>query len=166
MFDMAGNVIGIVTTMMSHSGGSEGLAFATAANTAKRLLLERKPFWSGIEGLMVTGDLARALNLPQPAGILVQRIGEGSICSRLGINQGTLRASIQGFDFVLGGDVILSVNNIAITAASATSLGADTNDENYEKIYNSIAALRPGDNLIVTVYREGKVVKLTTTIDR
>ena len=105
--------------MMSHSGGSEGLAFATAANTAKRLLLERKPFWPGIEGLMVTGDLARALNLPQPAGILVQRIGEGSICSRLGINQGTLRASIQGFDFVLGGDVILSVNNIAITAASA-----------------------------------------------
>ena len=105
---------------------------------------------------MVTGDLARALNLPQPAGILVQRIGEGSICSRLGINQGTLRASIQGFDFVLGGDVILSVNNIAITAASATSLGADTNDENYEKIYNSIAALRPGDNLIVRFTVKGK----------
>ena len=68
---------------------------------------------------MVTGDMARALNLPQPAGILVQRIGEGSISSRLGINQGTLRASIQGFDIVLGGDVILSVNNIDITAASA-----------------------------------------------
>jgi serine protease Do len=166
MFDMDGNVVGIVSTMMSHSGGSEGLAFATAANTAKRLLLERKPFWPGIEGLMVTGNMARALNLPQPAGILVQRIGEGSISSRLGINQGTLRASIQGFDIVLGGDVILSVNNIDITAASATSFGPDTNDENYEKIYNSIAALRPGDNLIVTVYREGKVVKLTTTIDR
>jgi serine protease Do len=150
---------------MSHSGGSEGLAFGTAANTAKRLLLERKPFWPGIQGLMVTGDLARALNLPQPAGILVQRIGEGSISSRLGINQGTLRASIQGFDIVLGGDVILSVNNIDITAAPAAS-GADTNDENYEKIYSSIGALRPGDNLIVTVYREGKVVKLTTTIDR
>ena len=166
MFDMDGNLIGIVSTMMSHSGGSEGLAFVTAANTAKRLLLERQPFWPGIEGLILTGNLARALNLPQPAGILVQRIGEGSISSRLGISQGTLRASIQGFDLVLGGDVILSVNNIDITPAAATSFGADPNDENYEKIYNSIAALRPGDNLIVTVYREGKVVKLTTTIDR
>ena len=30
----------------------------------------------------------------------------------------------------------------------------------------SFPLVRPGDNLIVTVYREGKVVKLTTTIDR
>jgi serine protease Do len=75
MFDMDGRVIGIVSTMMSHSGGSEGLAFATAANTAKRFLLDRRPFWSGIDGLVVTGGLARALNLPQPAGFLVQRIG-------------------------------------------------------------------------------------------
>ena len=89
MFDMQGNVIGIVSSIMSHTGGSEGLAFATAANTAKQLLLERKPFWSGIDGLVVTGALAKALNLPQAAGVLVQRIGEGSIGSRLGINPGT-----------------------------------------------------------------------------
>ena len=69
MFDMEGNVIGIVSSIMSHTGGSEGLAFATAANTAKQLLLERKPFWSGIDGLVVTGALAKALNLPQAAGL-------------------------------------------------------------------------------------------------
>src|SRR6476619_1786065 len=114
MFDMQGNVIGIVSSIMSHSGGSEGLAFATAANTAKQLLLDRKPFWSGIDGLLVTGDLAKALNLPQPAGILVERIGEGSIGSRLGINSGTLRVTIQGADILFGGDVILSVNDISV----------------------------------------------------
>src|SRR6476660_414645 len=58
MFDMQGNVIGIVSSIMSRTGGSEGLAFATAANTAKRLLLDRKAFWSGIDGLLVSGDLA------------------------------------------------------------------------------------------------------------
>jgi S1-C subfamily serine protease len=68
MFDMNGQVVGIVSTIMSQSGGSEGLAFATASNTAKRFLLDRKPFWSGIDGVLVTGDLAKALNLPQPAG--------------------------------------------------------------------------------------------------
>jgi serine protease Do len=167
MFDMQGNVIGIVSSLMSHSGGSEGLAFATAANTAKRLLLERKPFWSGIDALVVTGAMAKALNLPQPAGVLVQRIGEGSISSQLGINPGSLRVTIHGMDILLGGDVILSVNNIAIIdPSSSQSLGNLTSDENYEKIYNSVAALKPGDPLVVTVFREGKVLKLTTTILR
>ena len=168
MFDMEGNVIGIVSTIMSHSGGSEGLAFATAANTAKRLLLDRRAFWSGVDGVVVTGGLAKALNLPQPSGFLVQRIGDGSIGSRLGVNPGTLRVTIQGLDILLGGDVILSVNGIAIVAPNASdSFGSvSTADENYSTIYNSIATLKPGDPLVVTVFREGKVVKLTTTIDR
>ena len=167
MFDMAGNVIGIVSSIMSHTGGSEGLAFATAANTAKQLLLQRKPFWSGIDGLVVTGSLAKALNLPQAAGVLVQRIGDGSIGSQLGMNPGNLRVKIQGMDILLGGDVILSVNNIPIVDPSSTqSLGSFASDENYEKIYNSVAALKPGDPLVVIVFREGKVLKLTTTIER
>ena len=167
MFDIDGNIIGIVTSIMSHSGGSEGLAFATAANTAKQFLLEGRPFWSGIDGVVVTGALAKALNLPQAAGVLVQRIGDGSIGSRLGINQGTLRVTIQGADILLGGDVILDVNNIGvIDPRSAQSLGSFTSDENYERIYTSVAALKPGDPLVVTVLREGKVLKLTTTIDK
>jgi Trypsin-like serine proteases, typically periplasmic, contain C-terminal PDZ domain len=167
MFDMQGNVIGIVSSIMSRTGGSEGLAFATAANTAKQLLLEQKPFWSGIDGLVVTGALAKAINLPQAAGVLVQRIGDGSIGSHLGINPGTLRVTIQGTDLLLGGDVILSVNNIpVIDPTSAQSLGNLTSDENYERIYNSVATLKPGDPLVVTVFREGKVLKLATTIDK
>ena len=167
MFDMQGNVIGIVSSIMSHSGGSEGLAFATTANTAKRLFLERKPFWSGIDGLIVTGGMAKVLNLPQSAGVLVQRIGEGSIGSSLGIHPGTVRVTIQGTDILLGGDVILSINNIDIIEPRAgQSLGSFSTDDNYERVYNSVAALKPGDNLLVTVFREGKVLKLTTAIDR
>ena len=167
MFDMDGRVIGIVSSIMSRTGGSEGLAFATAMNTAKQLLLERKPFWSGIDGLVVTGALAKALNIPQAAGFLVQRIGDGSIGSRLGINPGTLRITIQGTDILVGGDVILSVNNISvIDPRSAQSLGNLTTDENYERIYNSVSTLKPGDPLVVTVFREGKVLRLTTMIDK
>src|SRR5258705_9823641 len=75
VFNLNGEVVGIVSRLMSRSGGSEGLAFATASNTAKRFLLDRRPFWSGSDGLLVTGDLAKALNLTRPAGFLVQRIG-------------------------------------------------------------------------------------------
>ncbi|MBV9929203.1 MAG: trypsin-like peptidase domain-containing protein [Acidobacteria bacterium] len=155
VFTMDGEVVGIVSSIMSRSGGSEGLAFATASNTAKRLLLERRPVWSGIDGLLVTGDLARALNLPQPAGVLVQRIGEGSIASRLGIQPGTLRVNVAGTDLLLGGDVILSVNGLQVTE----------NDGSYEPILNRIGALKPGDNLVVTVLRQGQAVKLSTRIE-
>jgi S1-C subfamily serine protease len=167
MFDMNGQVVGIVSTIMSQSGGSEGLAFATAANTAKRSLLERRPFWSGIDGVLVTGNLAKALNLPQPAGFLVQWIGEGSVASRLGINGGTLHVTIQGADLLVGGDVILSVNDMDVTAtSSAEPLEGHGAGDNYERVISSIGSLKPGDPLVLKVLREGKVVKLTTTIER
>jgi S1-C subfamily serine protease len=165
MFDMNGQVVGIVTTIMSQSGGSEGLAFATAANTAKRFLLDRKAFWSGIDGALVTGDLAQALNLPQPAGFLVQRVGEGSVASRLRVHGGTLRVNIEGTDLLLGGDVILSVNNIDITApqiSDSLALGAG---DNYDRIVNSIESLKAGDILTMKVFRGGKVLMLTETIE-
>jgi len=164
MFDIDGNVIGIVSTMMTQSGGSEGLAFVTTSNTAKRLLLEQRPFWSGIDGLLITGDLAKALNLPQAAGFLVTRVAEGSISSRLGIQPGTLRATIQGIDILLGGDVILRINDIDILAPAVDPVSGSTSDENYEKIYQSLSSLKPGATLVVTVFREGKVLKLTTTV--
>ncbi|MBV9927497.1 MAG: trypsin-like peptidase domain-containing protein [Acidobacteria bacterium] len=155
VFTLDGEVVGIVSSIVSQSGGSEGLAFATASNTAKRLLLERKPFWSGIDGLLVTGELARALNLPQPAGVLVQRVAEGSIASRLGIQPGTLRANVGGEDLLLGGDIILNANGVPVAE----------NDGSYDTILNNIAALKPGDTLVVMVFRQGLFVKLSTTIE-
>jgi len=167
VFNLNGEVVGIVSRLMSRSGGSEGLAFATASNTAKRFLLDRRPFWSGIDGLLVTGDLAKALNLPQPAGYLVQRVGDGSIGSSLGLNPGTLRATIQGTDILLGGDVILSVNEIQITSASTADQVADVaSDDSYERIYNCIGALKLGDNLVVRVFREGRVLTLSAPVER
>src|SRR6266542_3559035 len=102
IFNLKGEIVGIVTNIMSKSGGSEGLAFAATSNTARHSLLEQKPFWTGIEGFRLEGSLARALNLPQPAGILVQRVAQGSIAWRSGIHPGTLRATVEGEDVILG----------------------------------------------------------------
>ena len=41
LFNMAGEVIGIASRILTRSGGSEGLGFAIASNTANRLLLEQ-----------------------------------------------------------------------------------------------------------------------------
>ena len=150
LFNLDGEVMGIVSNIMSRSGGSEGMAFAATSNTARRLLLEQKPFWSGIEGLVVDGDLARALNLPQPAGVLVQRVAEGSIAWRWGIHAGKLRANVEGAEFILGGDVILRVNDVPVEQSSS-----------YDDIYASIGRLKPGENLVISVFRQGQIVKLS-----
>jgi S1-C subfamily serine protease len=153
LFNLNGEIMGIISNIMSRSGGSEGLAFAATSNTARRLLLEQKPFWSGIEGLLVEGDLARALNLPQGAGILVQRVAEGSIAWRWGIHAGTLRANVEGEEIVLGGDIILRVNEVPVEQ-----------DGSYDEIYESIGRLKPGDNLVITVFRHGQSVRLPIPI--
>jgi len=154
LFSLDGEVIGIVSNMMSTSGGSQGLAFATTSNTARRLLLEQKPFWSGIAGFLVESDLARALNLPQPAGVLVQRVAEGSIAWRWGIHAGTVRANVEGEELVLGGDIILSVNDVPVAEGGGS----------YDAIYASISKLRPGDNLVIKIFRQGAIVKLSIPV--
>ena len=154
LFSLDGKVIGIVSNIMSASGGSEGLAFAATSNTARRLLLEQKPFWSGIAGFLVDGDLAKALNLPQPAGVLVQQVAEGSIAWRWGIHAGTVRANVEGEGLVLGGDILLSVNDVAVAEGGGS----------YDDIYASINKLRPGDNLVIKIFRQGQIVKLSIPV--
>jgi len=155
VFNLKGEVVGIVSNIMSKSGGSEGLAFAASSNTVRRALLDRKPFWTGIEGVRVDGRLANALNLPQSAGILVQRVAEGSIAARAGIRQGTLRANVEGDEVILGGDIILSVNGIPVEE-----------DCDLDTIYGRIAQLKPGENLVITILRKGKILKLVIPISR
>lgn len=153
MFNWEGEVIGIVSNILSRSGGFEGIGFAATSKMA-RLLLEQKPFWSGMEGILVQGDLAGVLNLPQPTGFLVQRVAEGSPGWRLRIRPSMLRVSIDGSDLLLGGDIILSVNGIEV-------LGGDAS---LDRIYESVSNLKPGERIVARVLRAGQVVELSTVI--
>src|SRR5258705_2487373 len=79
MFDMKGEVIGIVSHNISKSGGSEGLGFVVTLNTAKKLLLRTRSFWSGLEGLMLNDELSDLLNLPPGAtGFIVKTVAKDS----------------------------------------------------------------------------------------
>src|ERR1700730_9781722 len=74
----AAHVVQTSDRILSRSGGFEGLGFAVTSNMAKKLLLERAIFWTGVDAVLLSEDLARLFNLPQPAGLLIQRIAEGS----------------------------------------------------------------------------------------
>ncbi|MDO8476406.1 MAG: trypsin-like peptidase domain-containing protein [Candidatus Rokubacteria bacterium] len=150
MFNMAAEVIGIVSHNISKSGGSEGLGFVVTINTAKKLLLERKSFWTGIDGTMLTGDLAAIFNVPEPSGFLVKTVAQGSSGWDMGLLGGDKIATIAGQQIAVGGDIILSVDGIAVGS-----------DDNIEKIRNRLAAEPPGTPFKMKVLRAGKVIELT-----
>ena len=149
MFNMAGEVIGIVSHNISKSGGSEGLGFVVTINTAKKLLLERKSFWSGIDGTMLTGDLAAIFNLPESAGFLVKTVAQGSSGWEMGLLGGDKVATIGGQQIAVGGDVILSVDDMPVGS-----------DDNVEKIRRRLAAEPAGTPFKMKVLRAGKIVEL------
>jgi S1-C subfamily serine protease len=152
MFDMKGEVVGIVSHMITQSGSYEGLGFAMTSNLARELLVQHRSVWSGFEGYTLTGELAAAFNLPQAAGVLVQRVAKGSPASRMGLRAGSVKAEIEGEPIVLGGDVILEVEGIRVSDPDAT-----------KRIQAIVSDLSPGSEIRLTVLRQGQRVELVTT---
>jgi serine protease Do len=153
MFAMDGQVIGIVSHNISKSGGSEGLGFVVTMNTAKQLLLERRSFWAGLEGMMLDGEVADLLNLPPGAsGYIVKTVAKDSPGEALGLRGATQVVRISGQEVPLGGDIILSVEGVAMSVA------------NIEKIRDALGKLAPGSPFKVTVLRKGHVLELTAKL--
>jgi S1-C subfamily serine protease len=149
MFNMAGEVIGIVSHNISKSGGSEGLGFVVTINTAKLLLLERPSFWSGLDGRLAAGPIAQILNVPQSSGYLVKTVAKGSPGEVLGLRGGTVLATIMGESLVVGGDIILTVQGIAVGEIA-----------NRRGLRDLMLRLPPGSEFTMTVLRLGQVVEL------
>jgi S1-C subfamily serine protease len=150
MFNMKGEVIGIVSHNISKSGGSEGLGFVVTINTAKQLLLERRSVWSGLEGLMLSDRLADLLNLPPKAtGYIIKTVAKGSPADEMGLRGSTQLVNISGQEVPLGGDILLSVEGIPVAAA------------NIGKVREAIRRLAPGAPMKVTILRAGQVLERT-----
>lgn len=149
MFDMNGNVIGIVSHMVSVSGGSEGFGFVVTLNMAQRLLLEERSVWHGLDGYLLGGELAHALNLPK-TGLLVQRVAHGSPAERLGLRGGRYTIAIGDEQLLIGGDVIIAVEGIALAEPDA-----------YERVRRRLLEVRAsGDLMHLSVMRDGVLNEL------
>ena len=155
MFNDDGEVIGVVSHIVSTSGDFAGLGFATTINIANDLMFNRPHWWSGIEAIPVTDRLAQALNVPQPFGLLVQRVADESIGYYLRVRPGDLPVLIGDQEILLGGDVILSVAGVQL-AGDGEQLAA---------IRDAAQRIPAGGRFEITVWREGKVVTLFTTKD-
>lgn len=149
MFNMQGEIIGVVSRIISRSGGSEGIGLVVTSNMAQKLLFAEPTVWSGLEGYLLSPELSSALNVPGGApALLVQRVAEGSPAARLGLRGGTLPVTIGDESFVLGGDIVLAVEGIGIGTPAA-----------YEFIRRRLIEIQAGGGTVsVTVLRDGKAV--------
>ena len=153
MFSMAGEVVGIVSHNISKSGGSEGLGFVVTLNTARQILFERRSFWSGLEGLMLSDQLAALLNVPPGmTGYLVRTVAKDSPADQLRIRGASEMVTIGGQDVPLGGDIILAIQRVPMRAS------------NMDAIRDALSRLPPGQSFTVSVLRAGRVLELVGRI--
>jgi S1-C subfamily serine protease len=152
MFDMGGHVIGIVSHIIFGEAGAGGLGFVATSNMAKELLLSGRGVWTGMEGHLLEGEMARIFQLPQARGVLVQRIAQGSLAAKIGLMPGNRKAMIGDQEFLVGGDVILEVQGISL---------ADTDSR--ARIRAALSSQTPGRPISVIVMRGGRRLELEWT---
>jgi Do/DeqQ family serine protease len=116
LIDMAGRLIGVNTSIISRSGGSNGIGFAVPANLVARVIaaahsgaavLERP--WLGLDAQRVTGELADALGLDRPEGVLVNQIHPLSPLAKAGIGVGDVLLAIEGEEVNAPGELSFRV---------------------------------------------------------
>jgi S1-C subfamily serine protease len=154
MFNMKGEVAGVVSWILTQSGGFEGIGFAVTANAARQLLLTTSSFWTGVDGMLLTGPMARMLNVPQPAGLLIQRVAAGSPGAQLGLRPGIIPVVVNDQGVILGGDIVLEIGGIPVSDSPYVQDQA----EQY------LRTLRAESPVTAKVLRDGQIVTLTATL--
>jgi Do/DeqQ family serine protease len=141
LVNVAGQLIGINSQILSPSDGNIGLGFAIPSNMAKNVMDQLVKNGSvrraklGVTIQPISHDMATAMNLPSTHGALVASVEDGGAAAKAGLKQG---------------DVITRFNGKAV---------ADNN-----QLRNEVAATTPGTSVPVEVLRNGKTETLHATL--
>ncbi len=149
MFNYRGEVIGIVSSILTRSGGFEGIGFAATSNVARSLLTERSSVFFGIEAMVLSYEMARVLNVPQESGWLVQHVVQDSPAGTAGIKGGYLKIMVGEEEMLVGGDIILQVDDIRITG-----------EKSILKLFAYLNQIDSIKKHKITVLRAGEIVDL------
>lgn len=140
-----GELVGINTAIFSQTGNFAGYAFAVPISIAGKVASDLKEFGKvqrallgimapNIEGIR-TEDPARARELSQIEGVVVEDFSERSAARSAGMEKG---------------DIIKAINNVPI--------------KNFSELQNQLNRYRPGNTIKVTVDRKGKTRDLNVEL--
>jgi len=133
LFNLNGEVIGINSQIFSRTGGYMGVSFAIPIDLVKNVeeqLIKTGKVVRGRIGVTiqdVNAQLAESFGLDRPRGALVSSVENDGPAAKAGL---------------LAGDVILGVNGRPI--------------ERYGELSGTIAAMKPGSDATLQVWRGGK----------
>jgi serine protease Do len=104
LFNMAGDVIGINTAIISPSGGSIGIGFSIPANLATPIIAQLREFgetrrgWLGVAIQDVDDDMADALKLGSKRGAMVLSVDDKGPAKPAGIEREDVIVRFDGQD--------------------------------------------------------------------
>ena len=112
-------VVGITSAAVSNS---EGLGFAIPSDTIVREMpslirygkYDKHPYL-GVRLITMTYQLAQAIGTNVTYGLLIEHVVPGGPASVAGLRGGTQNVTIQQQEYIIGGDVIVSINGQRVT---------------------------------------------------
>ncbi len=139
-------------------GGDPGVGFAVPINTVKGVVAQLIQYgkaehaYLGISALPVTPSLARILALPASRGLLVQNVISGGAADNAGLRMGTSAVIVAGESYRVGGDIIVAANGEPVSTEA--------------QLGDVVATMRPGDRLVLAVWRGSTKETLHVTLGR
>lgn len=136
LVDMSGRLVGINTAIYSRSGGSQGIGFAVPSSMVRTVVdsaVSGKPLvrpWVSFVGKSVTSDIANAIGLKRPFGVLVEDVHADGPAAAAGLKPG---------------DVILRLGKYEI--------------EDGQALRFRLATRTLGSSVELSVFRRGQILK-------
>ncbi|GGH40689.1 Do/DeqQ family serine protease [Cribrihabitans marinus] len=103
LIDVNGDLIGINTSILTRSGGSNGIGFAVPANLVAEFLRQAQAGnpefvrpWAGMTGQSMTADIAESLGLDPPMGFVVADLHKLSPFAAAGFRAGDVITHMDG----------------------------------------------------------------------
>ena len=151
-----GEVIGINTMILSSVGQNAGIGFAIPINTAKAVLNDlvtlgrvRRPAL-GVRTIPISPELADEIGLPVDYGLLIIQIVPGGAADQAGLRAGTERAYLGNTPIMLGGDLIVAID--------------DQKVQDEDDLSQAMNSHRAGDTVKVTIYRNKRKMELNVML--
>ena len=157
LLNMQGQVVGVNTLIFSQSGASEGVGLAIPSHTVRRItdsIIKTGSYnhpWVGIQGVDMTADVAKAMNLPEAKGFLVLSVLPNSPAATAGLKGSDRQANIGGQNVPIGGDIIVGIDRVTTRNLNDLLLYTERNKS-------------PGDTVTLKIIRDGKEMSVSVVL--
>jgi len=158
LLNSRGEVVGINTAIQSATGEFTGVGFAIPSNTIAKIvpkLISDGTYhhpWVGIAGRDINPDLAKVLHLTDARGFLIVNVVEGSPADKAGLKGSSETKEIDGIEYLIGGDVVLSVDGNVVRKIDDILI--------HLQRYKSV-----GDEMVLEILRDGRVTNFVVKLD-